>query len=489
MDSLKHTLQAKECQDIDSFARCTIELLGPEPADWVRKRDGVDHDVTVIGGGQSGVAIAYALRRKGIRDVSVIDSAHATDESPWLYRARMNTLRTPKTLVGPELDVTGLGFRAWFEARYGKDAYDALVRIPRPEWARYVTWFRKFVGVEVRYSTRLLRVEPLGDFLRLHLEVNGVKAIEVTRKVVIATGVGGSGGPVIPTFVSAALPKHLYAHTDERIDFSRHRGKVVGVVGSAASAFDAAATALEAGAAEVHLFSRRPDLPSQSTRRHMEYPGAYDNYASLPDAARWMQGLRLKAFGNTAPRDSLMRVLKFDNFKIHLGSPVTAAEPGDLHTVRLQSGSAVHILDFLILGTGYAAGLDAVPELVDIKDDVLLWKDKYVPDADHLDAELGTSPYYDEAHALMEKIPQSAPHLRNIHIFNLSGLLSFGLPVGDVPSFERGIPAIVTRISRDFFEADLSDHVAYLESDTACEFTQADYAAWVFKGDDDEYRP
>jgi cation diffusion facilitator CzcD-associated flavoprotein CzcO len=56
------------------------------------------------------------------------------------------------------------------------------------------------------------------------------------------------------------LPTTLVAHTGHRIDFAALAGKSVAVLGAGASALDAAGTALEAGAAQVHLFVRRDDL-------------------------------------------------------------------------------------------------------------------------------------------------------------------------------------------------------------------------------------
>jgi hypothetical protein len=57
----------------------------------------------------------------------------------------------------------------------------------------------------------------------------------------------------MPEFV-AALPKPLRAHAAGAIDFAALAGRVVAVLGACAFAFDNAATALEPGAAEVHLF-------------------------------------------------------------------------------------------------------------------------------------------------------------------------------------------------------------------------------------------
>ncbi|MBV8923892.1 MAG: NAD(P)/FAD-dependent oxidoreductase, partial [Bradyrhizobium sp.] len=224
----------------DADARETLRLIGPDPQSWVPDRDGVDHNVLVVGGGQSGSTLAFALRRAGIGKVSLIDAAkdHA-GAGVWLTSARMQKLRTPKTLPGPELGLPGLSFQAWYEARHGAAAYDALDRIPRIDWAAYLDWYREQLGIAVRYGTRLVRIEPVQDCLRVHLESGGRAFAETTRKIILACGFAGNG-PYIPDVLSHNLPSELYAHTSERIDFEALRGKSVAVLGSAASAFDAA---------------------------------------------------------------------------------------------------------------------------------------------------------------------------------------------------------------------------------------------------------
>ena len=148
--------------------------------DWVPERadpDGrpIDHNVVIVGGGQSGCAFAWALRRAGIGRVSVIDMAEDENRAGvWRNAARMNVLRTPKTLPGPELGIPALGFQAWYEARNSRAAYDAFARIPREAWAEYLAWYRRFLGIAVRYRTRLARIEPQRDgYFRLHLDAGG----------------------------------------------------------------------------------------------------------------------------------------------------------------------------------------------------------------------------------------------------------------------------------------------------------------------------
>jgi FAD-dependent urate hydroxylase len=173
--------------DPDAAARNALRLIGPDPANWVPDRPGIDHNVVLVGGGQTGSALAFALRRAGIGKVSVIDAA--TDEvraGIWLTAARMNLLRTPKNLPGPELGIPALSFQAWYEARHDADAYAAIDRIPRLDWVDYLSWYRHFLKIEVRYSTQLLRIEPVQGYFRLHLSVVGELRIETTRKIVLS---------------------------------------------------------------------------------------------------------------------------------------------------------------------------------------------------------------------------------------------------------------------------------------------------------------
>jgi len=127
--------------DPDIGARNALRLIGPDPQNWVPTRvapDGrpIDHNVIIVGGGQSGCAFAFALRRAGIGGVSVIDMAESEARAGvWLNAARMNVLRTAKTLPGPELGIPALGFQSWWEARHGRDSYAAMELIPRDAWS------------------------------------------------------------------------------------------------------------------------------------------------------------------------------------------------------------------------------------------------------------------------------------------------------------------------------------------------------------------
>ncbi|MDR3529244.1 MAG: SidA/IucD/PvdA family monooxygenase [Rhodopila sp.] len=391
----------------------------------------------------------------------------------------MNLLRTPKNLAGPELGIPALSFQAWYEARHGEAAYAAIDRIPRLVWAEYLSWYRQFLKIPVRYRTRLLQIEPADGFFGLHLEVDGRPAVETTRKIVLGTGFTGNGGPYIPPVLSA-LPRNVLSHTQDNIDFAALRGKTVAVVGAAAAAFDAAGVALENGAAAVHLFARRPSIASVPITRVRGYPGAYDNYRHLPDAIRWHQAIRFRRAGSTPTIDAIQRAVAFADFHLHLAAPWHEAyvEGGQ---IVAQAADGTFRFDHVIAGTGYFVDPSARPEIASFADRILLWRDKFVPPADEEDPFLGSHPYLGEAHEYLEKTPGQAPYLRDIHVHNPAGFVSFGLPIGDVPSMRRDIPLVAARISRDLFLADLDGHEERMTGTIAADFSDEIYASAVWK--------
>lgn len=468
--------------DPDTAARATLRLMGPDPANWVPDHMGIDHNVAIIGGGQSGCALAFALRRAGIGKVTVLEAAANEERTGiWLNAARMNLLRTPKNLPGPELGAPALGFQAWYEARHGEAAYAAIERIPRTDWASYLSWFKNFLNITPRYATRVARIEPEDGHFRLHLRTPSGDTVETARKIILATGFSGAGGKYVPDVLMKNLSPARYAHTEDAIDFAALRGKIVGVIGAAASAFDAAGVALEHGAEAVHLFARRDVIAATPITRSRGFPGAYDNYHALPDADRWHQAIRFQRAGSTPTTDAIERTVKHANFRLHLNAPWDSASERDGMVEAIVGGKA-HRLDFVIAGTGYSADLASRPELRDLAPHILLWRDRYTPSATEQDQRLGLHPYLGAGHELLEKHPGTAPLLRHIHVQNPSGFVSFGLPIGDVPSMKRDIPTIVARISADLFQADLDVLRKRMIGDVAPDFTDALYRGAIVPG-------
>lgn len=113
---------------------------------------------------------------------------------------------------------------------------------------------------------------------------------------------------------------------------------------------------------------------------------------------------------------------------------------------------------------------------------IRLWHDQYSPPAEAADAYFGAHPYLGAAHEYLEKTPGTAPWLNDIQVYNPSGFVSFGLPIGDVPSIQRDVPAVVRRISRDLFLADLDQHEARITGSVPPDFGEELYAHAVWAG-------
>ena len=169
-------------------ARSALAYLGEPPENWVPPREGVDVDVAIIGGGQSGLAVAFALQRAGIRNLAVFDQAPAGREGIWREVARMRNLRSSTLLPGPEQGSAELTFRAWYEAAFGEPAYRELLRCPREIWADYVDWFRETVGIKVEHGSHLTDIAPAEAGLRLSLQTSSGSLAVIARKLVLATG-------------------------------------------------------------------------------------------------------------------------------------------------------------------------------------------------------------------------------------------------------------------------------------------------------------
>jgi cation diffusion facilitator CzcD-associated flavoprotein CzcO len=434
--------------------------------DWVRPMRGPDglavHNVVIVGGGQAGLTIAFALRQERISGVVVLDENPEGLEGPWITYARMITLRTLKFLTGPDLGVPSLTFRRWHAARYGDDAWESLVRIDKADWMRYLNWFRRTLKIPVRNKTRVARIEPAGAFWRLHLDGGEVM---LTREIVLATGLEGGGARRVPDFARVGLPRDVRAHTADPIDFSRLHGLRVAVVGGGASAYDNAATALEHGAAFVEMFIRRDSIALVNPFRALESSGFWRNFADLNDATRLRFMYRLLSFPMPPPQDSVDRVMRHANVSVRFGTPVLDAVPG----IRLRTKSGWHETDFLILGTGFTVDLHARPELSAIADHVATWSDRYHPPVDRLNAEMGRHPFVGSGFELLEKTPGTMPGLRRIRMFNGGSMVSTGPVSTGLNGMPFGMPRLIKHISCDFLRdqasAVLEDFETYDEPD------------------------
>ena len=457
-----------------------LACLGLYGSDWTRPRThaGVPVlDVVIVGGGQSGLGAAFGLRRERISNILVIDDQPAGREGPWDTYARMITLRTPKGLTAIDFGMASLTFRAFWTAQHDEAGWDAIDRIPRPDWMDYLRWYRRVLDLPVRNDTRLDLVEPLEDGLfRLHL-ADGEALL--ARKVVLATGIQGGGEWHTPPMIADALPRTRYAHTSEPIDFAGLRGKRIAILGGGASAFDNAQHALAEGAVAAHVFVRRPVLPTVNPIRFLENAGVIPRFAALGDAGKYRMMASFFARSQPPTNDTFQRAAAFPGFALHLGAPsLNVAETAAGVVVTTPRGVATY--DFLILSTGLVTDPALRPELRLVADRIARWGDRHVPPLGEANALIDAHPYLGPAFQFLPRGAEDAAALRGLFAFNYSALVSLGLSASALSGLKPALPRLVGGIADELFLDDeaaiVGDYLAYAEPEFVGTWPRAEAA-------------
>ena len=450
---------------LETRLREDLAWLDLPASPWVKPRVSEGEavlEVAIIGGGMAGLALAAELRHQGVAAV-IFDQAPAGFEGPWATTARMQTLRSPKQLTGPALGLPALTFRAWYQAQFGAEGWAALDKIPRLQWAEYLRWYRKVLGLEVHNQHRVSLVTPRADGLvALEVQSNGRTQQLRARHVVLATGRDGLGGPWVPEFARGLAPE-LWAHSADGLQAAWFEGKRVVVIGGGASAMDSAATALEAGALQVDLLIRRADLPRINKGKGAGNPGLTHGHLNLPDDWKWKIRHYINAAQVPPPRGSTLRVSRHPNARFNLGCGVQdLALVND--EIRVTTPKGVFTLDFLVFSTGFRIDWTVRPEFAALAPHVRAWGDRYTPPAGEEDQELHDSPDLGAAFELQEKTPGACPGLDRVHCFSYPAALTHGTVSGDIPAISEGAKRLAQGIAGLFYREDVATHYANMEA-------------------------
>ncbi|GLR99523.1 MULTISPECIES: NAD(P)-binding domain-containing protein [Bradyrhizobium] len=452
---------------LEAGVRADLDKIAHPGAAWLEAKTGPDGqpalDVLIVGAGQSGIAIGFGLMRSRVSNILLIDKAEEGMEGPWLTYARMPTLRSPKDYTGPDLDIPSLTYQSWHEARFGKESWQTLGLIPRAHWAEYLLWLRRTLDLPVCNGRELLEIAPAADGL-LAAHVKHAEGAETlyARKIVLATGQEGMGGWMIPEPLRD-LPASSVATVADDIDFEGLRGKRVAVIGAGASAFDNAATALEAGASEVHLLCRRAQIQVIQPYRWLTFRGFLRHLSDLDDAWRWRFMRKVLEMREGFPQPTYNRCARHANFILHEGAPVKAACVTG-KGVELQTPRGAITADFVICGAGIDMNFAERGELSRFAGNIATWADRYQPPEGERNERLGRFPYLADDYAFTERMPGKTPWISDIHLFAIASTMSFGASGSSINAMTTAVPKLVNGLTRGLFRADVERHWASLSA-------------------------
>ncbi|MET9854196.1 NAD(P)/FAD-dependent oxidoreductase [Streptomyces sp. NPDC006450] len=327
--------------------------------------------VYVIGAGPGGLAVAAALRARGVRAV-VVEKSEAVGASWRRHYDRLHLHTTRRLSALPGLAMP---------RRFGR-------WVARENVVRYLEKYAEFHELEIATGIEVTRVEPSADSLpdapgwTLHATGGRVMA---ARAVVVATGFNHT--PLLPDWPGLDTYPNPLAHAAEYRNPAPYAGQDVLVVGVGNTGAEIAVDLAEGGAARVRLAVRTaPHILRRSTAgwpaqrtgilvrrlpvRLVDRLGAIVGKASVPD---------LSAYGLPRPTTGLYSRVKqgaiplqdvglIDAVRTGRVKPVAAVASFDGAEVVLADGSRI-TPDAVIAATGYRRALEGLVGDLDVLDD------------------------------------------------------------------------------------------------------------------------
>ncbi len=445
-------------------ARDDLAMLSFATKPWVipQERDGQRiPDVAIIGAGQSGLVLGHELKRRGVDNILLLDRAPEGREGVWDSFARNYEIRSPKEVMGADLNIPSLTIQSFFTACHGRAAWDALERVPRADWMAYLRWYRSIADLPVRNGAEVADIAF--DAARVTLSLADGSSIRA-RHVVLATGMDGGGTWSVPEMITAGLPRDRYSHSSDGLDPAGFADRDIAILGAGAAAFDMAVTALDAGARRVEMFMRRAELPMKDVAREFETGGHLNHSHELSDLTKWNLSRFMSGLSQSPAEHHFFRACSFPNFRLVPGAPwEKVAMEGGRIVIRTPRGRFE--ADHAIAATGTLVDMSRRPELARIAAAAALWRDRFEPPAGDPAPGRLLFPYLDRDYRFTERIPGAAPGIGRIVAFNaLCSLSMGGMSAVSISSHRFGVPRVADGLTRALFAEQENQLIPMLEA-------------------------
>ncbi|MEW2076395.1 NAD(P)/FAD-dependent oxidoreductase [Streptomyces sp. NPDC013433] len=326
-----------------------------------------DRPVYVIGGGPGGLAVAYALRARGIRAVVLERSGRVGDSWRRHYdRLRLHTTRRLSALPGLPMP-----------RRFGRwPARDDVVR--------YLEKYAEHHRLEIVTGVEVSRVERTPDGTGWLLHATGGREL-TGAAVVVATGFNHT--PRVPDWPGRDTYTGEFLHACEYRDAKPFAGRDVLVVGVGNTGAEIAVDLVEGGASRVRLAVRTP--PHIVRRSTAGWPAQYSGVlvrrlpvglvdrlcrvqarVALPDlSARGLprpgSGLYSRVLEGAIPVQDVGLVDAVRTGAVEVVAAVEGFEEGE---VVLADGDRIGP-DAIVAATGYVRGLEGLVGGLGVLDD------------------------------------------------------------------------------------------------------------------------
>ncbi|MER7487115.1 NAD(P)/FAD-dependent oxidoreductase [Streptomyces sp. NPDC126497] len=345
----------------------STDAPAPSPSARTTAPNRVDRPVYVIGGGPGGLAVAYALRARGVRAVVLERSDRVGDSWRRHYdRLRLHTTRRLSALPGLPMP-----------RRFGRwPARDDVVR--------YLEKYAEHHRLEIVTGVEVSRVERAPDGTGWLLHATGGREL-TGAAVVVATGFNHT--PRVPDWPGLDAYTGEFLHASGYRDAKPFAGRDVLVVGVGNTGAEIAVDLVEGGASRVRLAVRTP--PHIVRRSTAGWPAQYSAVlvrrlpvglvdrlgrvqarVALPDLSdrglpRPRAGLYSRVREGAIPVQDVGLV---DAVRRGAVEVVAAVEGFEEDRVVLADGERV-APDAVVAATGYARGLEGLVGGLGVLDD------------------------------------------------------------------------------------------------------------------------